>query len=110
MADFSHSPSLFDFAHARWNDPSTSRLAAESVTLEKLSQVQERVLSIVRMHGPLTDEELENRYLDLWPGSASPQSIRSRRSELARKGLVTRLGRLGETSWGRPCAIWRAAS
>ena len=45
MADRSHSPSLFDVPHARWSDPSTSRMAAESITLEKLSQVQERVLS-----------------------------------------------------------------
>ena len=98
MADDSLSPSLFDAPHARWSDPSTSRIAAESITLEKLSEVQARVLSVIRISGPMTDEELEDRYRELWPNSASPQSIRTRRSELARKGLVTRLQRLDETS------------
>ena len=100
---------LFSYPSARWSDPSTSRVAAESISLARLNETQERVLGIIQVHGPLTDEELERHYRDCWPNSASPQSIRSRRSELARKGFVTKLGRLGETSWGRPCAIWRAS-
>ncbi len=110
MADYSRSPSLFDVPHSRWSDPETSRDAARSVDPRKLTKTQERVYSLIKMRGPLTDDELVDHYLEIWPESASPQGIRSRRSELSRRGLLVRLDRLGTSRYGRPCAIWRTAS
>jgi hypothetical protein len=112
MKDYSHSPSLFDSARARWSDPQTSREAASRVTQDKLTQTQERILHLVRMHGPLTDEALIDLYRHIWPESkTSEQSIRSRRSELSRRGLLLIVpDKQGVTKLGGKCRIWRAAA
>lgn len=101
---------IFEIPHSRWSDPATSREAANSISQEKLNQTQERVLSIVRIHGPVTDEEVIAHYRQLWPESrTSEQSIRSRRSELTKRGLILQAGKFGTTALGGKCRMWRAA-
>jgi hypothetical protein len=51
---------LFDVARARRDDPETSKRAAESIPLERLTRTQELVIYGLSTHGPATDEELIN--------------------------------------------------
>lgn len=103
-------PDLFSVPHARWSDPQTSRQAAESISLTAVSQTQERILTVFKFHGHLSDEQLEQHFETYWPGTASPQGVRSRRGELVRKGLVLDSGRRGTTKYGRGCIVWQVAS
>lgn len=91
----------------RADGPVTSQRAAESV-LPHLTELHERVLLAFRMHGTLTDEELERlpEFTDY-----SPSTIRKRRSELYRDHK-----RLCENGATRPNArgtaeltVWRLA-
>ena len=79
---------LFSYPKSRWDNPPTSRAAAESISLDRVTETQERILVVFKFHGPLSDEQLEELFEDYWPNSASPQGIRSRRGELRRKGLI----------------------
>lgn len=107
---WSAQPDLFSVPRARWDNPSTSKEAAESISLEKITETQERILVVFRFHGPLSDEQLEEIFEDYWPGTASPQGVRSRRGELRRKGLIVDSGRRGTTKYGRSCVVWQVAS
>jgi hypothetical protein len=78
---------FFDYTKARWSDPETSRPAAESMSLERLTR-QELVLAGLRIVGPSADEQLIASFRSRWPPwRVSNQSIRSRRAKLVRKGL-----------------------
>lgn len=99
-------PPLFDVPRKRWSDPETSRQAAESVSLSKVSDLQRRILAaLIR---PLTDEQLIARIRELWPDQrVSPQSVRSRRAELVRRGLVADSGLRRPTQYGSTATVWR---
>lgn len=90
-------------------DPDTSRAAAESITLERVSSTQRAVFSVLTLKGHLTDEGLVEAVHAAFPlRRDSASSIRSRRAELVRKGLVEAVpGRLGVTATGRCCHLWR---
>lgn len=100
---------LFSVPRARWSNPDTSRAAAESISLDRVTETQARILSVLRINGPLSDEQLVERFHHSWPDSASDQGIRSRRGELVRKGRVVDSGRRGTTRYGRSCVIWRVS-
>jgi len=106
---WSSQPDLFSYPKSRWDNPDTSRAAAESISLEAITETQERILVVYRFHGALSDEQLEELFLDYWPDSATSQGIRSRRGELVRKGLVVDTGRRSTTKYGRSCVVWRAS-
>ncbi len=97
---------IFDVPRSRWSDPETSRKAAESITLPRVTDTQRRILAaLIR---PATDEELIARIADLWPEHrVSPQSIRSRRAELVRRGLVVDSGTTRPTEYGSSATVWR---
>lgn len=101
---------LFSYPKSRWNNPPTSRAAAQSISLDRVTQTQERILTVFKFHGPLSDEQLEEHFEDYWPNSASPQGVRSRRGELVRMGKIIDSGRRSTTKYGRSCVIWRVAS
>ena len=110
-AKWKNQPGLFDYAKSHWNDPSTSREAAESIGLERISETQQRVLEVFRFNGrEMCDERLVELYLDYWPDSATDQSIRSRRGELTRKGKIFDTGKRGVTRFNRRCVIWGLTS
>jgi hypothetical protein len=96
-------------AKARRTDPATSHQAAASV---KMGDTHNRILTILA-DGGATDEELyavwQVKVLDQgWP-RVSQSGVRSRRSELVRKGKVVDSGEKGRTVAGRACTIWRLA-
>lgn len=91
-------------ARARRSDPSTSHLAASGVDV---TQTQALVLSAF-VRGDATDDELYERICHYWPEKkVTPQSVRSRRSELVSKGLVEFSGNYSTTSNGGKCRVWR---
>ena len=110
-AKWERQPDLFSYPKSRWNNPSTSRQAAESISLERVSETQQKILEVFRFNGgEMCDERLVDLFLDYWPDSATDQSIRSRRGELARKGKIFDSGKRGVTRFNRRCVIWRVAS
>lgn len=89
---------------ARPTDPETSHEAAAAVA--NASQVQRAVLEILASVGPVTDEQIIRRYRTLFGWDATDQSIRSRRAELVRVGLVEFAEIYGLSQTGRRSREW----
>jgi len=95
---------------ARHSDPDTSHAAADSVT--ELTEKQETVLALLINYGPqLSDGEIAVTYRRVgyhvtWPQSES--GLRTRRSELVRKGLVQDSGERVKLESGRMAILWEA--
>ena len=109
--------SMFDTPRARnsWRkgvfvkDPAPSFEAAQVITAEKLTDVQDRILALLRILGPMTDDTLVSYFNEYNPNAtATDQSIRSRRAELVRKGLVRDSGREGQSKHGNRATVWGA--
>lgn len=96
-------------AHARNSDPSTSHEAAASVV--KITEKQQAVLYLFQHAGPMHDERLVPIYqaaASTWD-NIPPQTdsgIRSRRSELVRKGFLVKTGRKTRTKANRRADIY----
>lgn len=84
-------------------------------TDERVSRVQVAILGRFAELGPLTDDELIRAYetarVDM-PDipAASPQGIRSRRAELAHRGIVRATTIPGLSAYGRAATVWALAS
>lgn len=91
------------FAYARWSDPQTSFDAAASVT--HISEAQNTILHILKLHGPLTDEQIFD-WLCGYP--ISPSGARSRRNELVKMGKVLDTGERRLTRLERKSVVWMA--
>jgi hypothetical protein len=102
--------SMFDVPRARnrWDkqDPPTSFAAARSIDEKKLTGTQKLVLWALKQ-GPAIDEQIVYRIRE--HTRVSPQSIRSRRAELVRSGLVVDSGRRSLTQFQREAVVWRLA-
>ena len=93
------------FAHARNTDPETSHEAAESIS--QLTERQLAVLETLHYQGPMADHVLVAAFpLQGFVVMQSPQSIRSRRAELVRGGLVEHTGGYVQTVSGRRARVW----
>ena len=90
---------------ARHTDPWTSHDAARS--LGDLTGIQENILSLFEAFGPMTDQRLVGEYAFRFP-VAGPSTIRTRRNELEKLGLVEVAG-MDTTEGGRPCRRFRLA-
>lgn len=94
-------------AFARTGDMDTSHEAAARLGKDKLTATQKAVGVILSRFGPLTDEQLiekwreqESLVLVSLPG-ASDQSIRSRRSELVRLGMIFEIDKVVNSGGNR---------
>jgi hypothetical protein len=89
---------------ARLTDPTTSWDAAASIdNAVTLSQLQSVILSTLALCKPLTDEQLHEEVENAFGRRFSPSTVRSRRSELQKAGLVVAVDKLGKTIGGRAC-------
>lgn len=77
----------------------TSREAAESIT-EAAPTMRQRVLDAIRRFGPISDELLASE-LDM-----NPSTVRPRRIELAKAGLIAQHPEKGTTASGRRASLW----
>jgi hypothetical protein len=88
----------------RKTDPDTSFVAAKKVGF-KIGQVRLRVIAILDLKGPMTDEQLIKTYHSIY-GDAPESTIRTRRSELSKEQPTPRVIRAGETDGSRKQTIW----
>lgn len=98
---------------ARSSDPHTSHLAARKVK-ETLNARQQDVLMVARQMPDFTDEELEERFAASVARKTvehqEPSSLRTRRSELEKKGLVGRtMFRRPSRKTGNAMTVWSAS-
>jgi len=96
-------------AKARNTDPQTSHDAADSV--RDISKTQQAILDVL-INVPMCDERLVS-YWEFWQEDfpkATPQSIRSRRAELVKMGLVEYAGYDERMTTGRYGRVWKVAS
>lgn len=99
--------SLTEEPKARRSDPETSHAAAASVT--ELNAKQKSVLSLFQSFVAMHDEALIKLYRST---SAMPQSqsgLRTRRKELARRGMIVDSGARVPTQSGRQSIVWKLA-
>jgi hypothetical protein len=94
-------------ANWRKTDPDTSRDAALSVSEETLTKTQAFILKSLKR--PRTDEQLVAAFRAFKTAPwASESGIRSRRAELAKRGLVAIVGE-SKTASGRRAYVWQIA-
>ena len=113
MNDDDDELSLFDdnpIAHARRTDPPTSHAAAASLTDPRTTQ--RAVYDLMKWSGPISDDHLLDLYRT-WSERGrfprqSPSGIRTRRSELVARGLVTDSGDAELLPSGRRAILWVA--
>jgi hypothetical protein len=91
----------------------TAEAAAAAQSLAKRSIVMSAVLTIIRNSAPISDEEIAERYeasrwLDVSLPDVSESSLRTRRAEAVRQGLVRDSGHRGTTKRGSSCVLWEA--
>lgn len=94
--------------HARHTDPTTSHQAAASITQEHLTATKKVILAILLE--PHTDQHLTEMFqvaarLELAP-NASESSIRTRRNELYKQGLIEPVG-YAKTNSNRNAILWQ---
>ena len=88
--------------------------AGASQTSGRVSAVQAIVAGILREEGPATDTQIYAAYqrrsaTDTSVPKASPSSVRSRRAELGRRGIVRSTTLPGRSPYGRPATVWALA-
>ena len=84
------------------NGSATSAAAADSLGPKTLNAMQRRVYEFI-CRTPSTDEEIADEL------EMNPSTVRPRRGELARGGLIVEAG-TRRTSSGRMATIWRRAT
>jgi len=84
------------------NGSATSAAAADSLGPATLNAMQRRVYEFL-CRTPSTDEEIADEL------AMNPSTVRPRRGELARRGLIVEAG-TRRTSSGRMATIWRRAT
>jgi predicted ArsR family transcriptional regulator len=84
------------------NGSATSAAAADSLTPKTVNAMQLRVYEFL-CRTPSTDEEIADEL------SMNPSTVRPRRGELARRGLIVEAG-TRRTASGRMATIWRRAT
>lgn len=97
-------------AYAKRDDPLTSWEAADAFDAELLKARMKSVYDCLKWFGPCTNDELEESYAQQqepngWP-KQTPQSIRSRRSELTDRMLVRDTGERVVKPSGRRAVVW----
>lgn len=93
---------------ARRTDPATSHDAA--TTVAHLRHTQQVILTLLRLEGPMTDEELLLLWNDRIADRISPSGLRTRRSELVDMELVRDSGQRRPLESGRMAIVWECAA
>lgn len=94
-------------------DPGTSTAAGALQTTAHKQHVKAVITALLSEHGPLTDDQLVELYRERAHAYTSvplvtPQSVRTRRSELVHEGHVREAG-LGKSALGNRASTWTLA-
>lgn len=92
---------------ARRTDPATSHDAAASVN--SLRHTHQIIVTLLRLEGGMTDEELLYLWNDRIAERISPSGLRTRRSELVDMGMVRDSGECRPLESGRMAIVWVAS-
>jgi hypothetical protein len=95
--------------YTRRSDPDTSSAAAATLKPAALSLLKQWILLTLRTYGPLTHEEMYDKYQAdyFWP-SHKEQTVRSRCNELVKDhGLVTDSGLRRKMRDGNNAVVWK---
>lgn len=93
-------------ARARLTDPATSHAAAASV--DNLTATRRRILDVLRVFGPMTDQQIRSTYLQVYDDPISDSGLRTRRRELVDAEYVRDTGRRARLASGRNGIVWEA--
>lgn len=97
----------------RARDPETSWSAAALQTDTRAEQIKAVIVDLLMVHGPLTDEQLVDRYdaavFMRDAPAATPQNVRTRRKALELDGRVRSTGRRARTRSGSTATVWAVA-
>ncbi|NQX11370.1 hypothetical protein HQQ80_07020 [Microbacteriaceae bacterium VKM Ac-2855] len=100
-------------ARATWDVLRPDQLAAAEQTEARITPVKNAILLLLHAHGPLTHEQIADRYREAEISDNVPHvtetSIRSRTSELLHAGLVRAADEKGLSRAKRPATRWEAA-
>jgi len=91
---------FLDFDAPAQPHSATSRAAAGRQTPEKRDTDRQRILDALERLGPLTDEEIAAA------AGLLDNTVRPRRGELVRDGLVVAVDELGKTRAGKRATRW----
>ena len=91
---------------ARRTDPETSKLAAASISAQRITETQLNVLLCVSWSISMADATLVERFEDYWPYLASQSGIRSRRADLTAAGLIKDTGERIKLRGNRSHILW----
>lgn len=91
---------------ARKTDPETSKLAAASITAQRITETQLNVLLCMSWFVSTADAILVERFQDYWPYLASQSGIRSRRADLTAAGLIRDTGERITLRGNRSHILW----
>ena len=89
---------------ARWSDSAESWDGAPSV--QEKHRVRLWVLGALRLHGPISDDALLDLALREGVVKTATSSVRSRRNDLSREGLVVCVDKSAKTRSGKRAARW----
>ena len=78
----------------------------KSKTPSDIRESQKKVLQALLVFGPMTDEEIYWLVTHKFP--MSPSGLRTRRSELVKRGLVVKTDIVRYTYSNRRTAVWKA--
>lgn len=96
--------------NVRARDPETSWDAAALQTDTRAEQVKAVIVALLTTHGPLTDEQLVDRYdaavFMRDAPAATPQNVRTRRKSLELDGVVRSTGSRARTRSGSTATVW----
>ncbi|MFI8593865.1 hypothetical protein ACIGCK_05475 [Microbacterium sp. NPDC078428] len=87
--------------------------AAAAQTEERITAVQAHIIAVLQ-DGPRTDDAIrvayEQRVQRHGAPPASPSSLRTRRADLCRRGIVAATSLRGESAYHRPATVWALTS
>lgn len=87
--------------------PDTERAAAESV-VEAATGVRARLRELFRLYGPMTDQELHERYVDVF-GDCDYMAVERRRNDLKNLSEIKDTGTRRTSRRGRRMVVWGLA-
>lgn len=89
--------------------PDTSRQALRAAG-QRRAVLYDAILRLLRVCGPLTDDQLAQAYRDAGYPPRSPQNLRTARSELVDHGAIRNTGRRAPSALGHPARLWEVTS
>lgn len=97
-------PGLFD-GPRRAPAPDTSERALRTAG-QRRADLYDAILRLLRVGGPMTDDQLHDAYRGAGYPPRSPQNLRTARAELVDHGVIRDSGKRAPSALGHPARLW----